>query len=63
MVLDKKIFKFRQCIFAISLLSPLEKGRALHLNKHESPSPKDDCAKFGWKWLNGSGEEDETVKS
>ena len=26
-VLEKKIFKFRQCIFAISLLFPLEKGR------------------------------------
>ena len=26
-VLDKKIFKARQCIFAISLLSPLGKGR------------------------------------
>ena len=21
------------------------------------------CAKFGWKWLSGSGEEDEIVKS
>ena len=26
-VLEKKIFKFRQCIFAISLLSLLGKGR------------------------------------
>ena len=40
-VLEKKIFKFRQRIFTISLLSPLGKGRALHLNKLESPSPKD----------------------
>ena len=31
----EKIFKFRQCIFAISL-SPLEKVLALHLNKLES---------------------------
>ena len=27
--LEKKIFKFRQGIFAVSLLSPLEKGRVL----------------------------------
>ena len=32
---------FRPCIFAISLLSPLCKGRALHVNKLESPSTKD----------------------
>ena len=31
MRLEKKIFKFRQCIFAI----PLEKGGALYLNKLE----------------------------
>ena len=42
---------------------PLEKGRALHLNKLESPSPMDTCAKFGWNWTSGSGEEDENVKS
>ena len=36
-----KIIKFCQCIFAISKLSPLGKGRAFHLNKLESPSPKD----------------------
>ena len=40
-VLEKKIFKFRQCIFAISWLSPLEKGMALYLNQLEFPSPKD----------------------
>ena len=39
-VLEKKIFKFVQCIFAISYLSPLEKVVALYLNKLESPSPK-----------------------
>ena len=41
-VLEKKIFKFRQCNFAILLkyYLPLEKGGAIHLNKLESPSPK-----------------------
>ena len=42
---------------------PLEKGRALHLNKLESPSLRVTCAKFGWNWTSGSGEEDENVKS
>ena len=40
-VLEKKIFKFCQCIFAISQLSTLGKGRVLHLNKLEFTSPKD----------------------
>ena len=34
LVLEKKIFKFRQCIFTILSL------RGLHLNKIESPLPK-----------------------
>ena len=38
--LRTRFFKVRQCIFAISLLPPLEKGLALHLNKFESPSPR-----------------------
>ena len=42
-VLEKMIFKIRQCIFAISLLSPLIKRRTLRLNKLDSPSPKDPC--------------------
>ena len=29
----------------------------LHLNKLESPSPKDDCAKYSFNWPSGSGEE------
>ena len=40
-ILEDKIFKVCQCIFAILLLSPLRKGMALHLNKLKSPSPKD----------------------
>ena len=31
------VFKFRSCTFAISLLSPFEKGGALQLNKFEFP--------------------------
>ena len=40
-VLKTKIFKIRQRIFAIWLLSPLENSGALHLKKIESHSPKD----------------------
>ena len=41
---------------------PLEKGRALHLNKLDSLQPRILCAKFGWNWPSGSIEE-ENVKS
>ena len=37
-VLENKIFKFRQCILANYL--PLEKGGTLHLKKRESHLPK-----------------------
>ena len=43
---------------------PLELGGALHLNKLESPSPiRMLCAKFGWNWPSGSGEEDFLISS
>ena len=37
---EKKILKFRQCVFAILYLSPLGKGRGPYLSKLESPAPK-----------------------
>ena len=40
-VVLEKIFKFRQYIFTLLLLSPLEKGRVLYLNKLESPLTSD----------------------
>ena len=40
-VLEKKIFKFLQCIFQFSNYLPLEKGVALHLNRLEFSLPKD----------------------
>ena len=46
--LKKKIIKDCQCIFAISSLSPLEKCMTLHLNRLESPSPKDTLCQI---WL------------
>ena len=60
---NEVFFKVCQCIFNISLSFPLGKGMALHFEKLKSPSTKDACAKFGWNWPSGSGEEDENVKS
>ena len=40
----------------------LGKDIVLNLNKFESPSPKDVCAKFAWNWPRGSWEK-ENVKS
>ena len=45
------------CLLLFSNYRSLEKGRALHLNKLESPPPKEVCAKFGWNWHSGSVEE------
>ena len=43
-------------VFLLSLLSPLEKGWTLLLNKPESRLPKDDLCQFGWNWCKGSEE-------
>jgi hypothetical protein len=42
LVPDKKIFKNFQCIFTLSLLSPLGDGQSPSFEKFETPSPKDD---------------------
>ena len=59
---EEKIFKFCQCIYFLFYRNnlPLEKRVVLHLNKHESPKPKDALCqvklKFAqkfwgrWKW-------------
>ena len=42
---------------------PLEKGVIIHLNKLVTPTHfRMLCAKFGWNWPSGSGEEDITWK-
>ena len=53
---EKMIFKFRLCIFTISLLSSFGKGQALHLKKIESSLPKDDLCQVWlklaqWFWI------------
>jgi hypothetical protein len=54
LVLEKKIFKNFQCIFTLSLLSPLEEGQS---NLNPLP-PRMIYAKSCQNWPNGSGEED-----
>ena len=56
-VLEKKIFKFCQYIFTISL------SLALRLTNLITLHPCMLCAKFGWNRSSGYGEEDENVKS
>ena len=41
---------------------PLEKGGAVYMNKLKPYLPLMLCAKFGWNWPIGSGEEDGIVK-
>ena len=53
-VLEKKILKFCQCIFAILLLSSFEKGRGPSFEQLKCP---------GWNLPSVSGGEDEDVKS
>ena len=57
-VLEKKIFKVLNVFSIFRNYLPLEKGGALHLNKLESPSPKDalyeDWLKLAqWFWRRG----------
>ena len=58
------IFKFHQCIFAISVWYPPWKKTGpficTNLILHH---PRTLCVKFSWNWFSGSGEEDENVKS
>ena len=63
-VLEKKIFKFRQCFFSLFRnYLPLEKGMALNLKKLESTLPKNALCQVWWKLAQWWGEEDENVKS
>ena len=62
-VLEEKIFIFRESSFAILLLSPNVKRCGLSIWTNLNPLyPRMLFAKFGWNWPSGSGE-DENVKS
>ena len=62
-VLGKKIFIFSQCIFAISLLSPLGKGRGPLFEQNWINFTQNALWQVWLKLTLGSGEEDENVKS
>ena len=49
----KKIFKFYQCIFAISSLSPFGKEWPFVWRNLNPLHPRMLCAMFGWNWLSG----------
>ena len=57
-VLEKTIFKFVNIFTQFRNYLPLEKSGAFHLNKPESPSPRNDLRQVWLNWPNGSGEED-----
>ena len=59
----RRFFKFRECNFATSRLSPLGKGCGPPFEQNRILSPKMLCAKIGWYWLSGSGEEDFLISS
>ena len=52
------VFNFINVFWLFQNYLPLEKGRALHLNKLKSPSPKDALCQVGRNWISGSGKED-----
>ena len=57
-VQEEMIFKFRECTFAILLLSPNEKWCGLSIWTNLNPLyPRLLFAKFGWNWPSGSIEE------
>ena len=58
-VLEKKIFKFRQCICTICvIISPWKRTEPFIWTNLNPLHPRMLCAKFGWNWTSGSGEED-----
>ena len=59
-VLEKKIFEFSLMYFCyFVIISTLKRGESLHLNNLNPLYLLMLCAKFGWNWSSGSGEEDE----
>ena len=53
-VLEKKTLKFRPCIFAISILSPLGKGRGPWFTQTNFFKFRDTLCQNGWNWPSDS---------
>ena len=62
LVLEKKILKNFQYFLLFCDYLPLEKSNPLDFNNLESPPLRMICAKFGYNWPSGFGEEVENVK-
>ena len=61
-VLEKRIFYFRQCIFRyFKVISPCKRVGPFFWTNLNLLHPRILCAKFGWNWPSGSGE-DENVE-
>ena len=59
----RRFFNFVNVFSIFRNYLPLEKGWAIYLDNLISPHPLMLCAKFGWNWLSGSGEEDFLISS
>ena len=58
-VLEKRILKFCQCIFRyFVIISSWKKAGPFFWTNLNPIQPKMLCAKYGWNWHSGSGEED-----
>ena len=53
----EKIFKFRHCLFAISLSSPVVNGQDSSFEQTWVPLTQGCFSKFDWNWPSGSWEE------
>ena len=56
-------FKFHTCIFVFLNYLPLERAWLFIWSNLNSIHQRILCAKFGWNWSSGYGEEDQNVKS
>ena len=54
----RSLLYFVNIFLLLNNYPPWKKGGALLLNKLDSHHPRMLCAKFGWNWRNGLGEED-----
>ena len=54
---EKSLLYFVYIFLLLNKYPPWKKGGALLLNKLDSHHPRMVCAKFGWNWRNGLGED------
>ena len=62
-VLEKKIFLIINVFCYFVIISPWKRAGPFIWTNLNPLHPRMLCAKFGWNWPGGSGEEDDNVKS